>query len=266
MSEPSTGDKVAMLQQEYIRYALLSDEVFNDVTVISEDEGNFETAMDKALGIITVKEEKKGVFALVRQPNGFDNSPGVRAPSLDNEFDILFVEWRDVNRNTDKGGTGKRAWSLARRALRVLKAHRAPGLLHGLTVRNPAIARTGFVRDVNFGAGAVEVPMVSYTVRLSCKEADTDEDAKLPPVTITADPVLTAGNVQIGVVGATVTLTQADADTIYYTTDLSNPCSQNTAATLYDGTPFAISTACTLLVRAFTTGVIGSDASAAKFT
>jgi hypothetical protein len=260
MSEPLTGEKVALLQQDYLRLLIASDEMFNNVTVIAEDEGNIISEMDKALGIVTTRDGARGACVIIRQPNGSDEMPGVLFPPLDLEWDILCLEHREFNKDTTKGGTGKRAWHLARRIQRICKAHRAPGLIQCLMPRKPGIARASVTREIN----GVEVPLVGYIVRLSGKEADNTAYSKATLPAVTGDPALTNGTILSGTGGTTLTVAADPGAAVYYTSDLTNPCSENSAATLYT-IPFAPA-AGTYLFRAHVTGKVGSDSVAVKIS
>lgn len=254
---------MALLQQDYIKRLIESDELFNNVTVIAEDEGNIVSQMDMALGIVSRKDGAAGACVVVQQPNGNDEMPGVLWPPLNLEWDILCLEWREFNRNTSQGGTGKRAWTLARRIHRLIKAHRAPGIVQCFVPRRPSIARTSRVRELPTGQ---VYPLVGYTVRVSANEADNTAYTKVALPAMSSSPALTAGVIATGSVGSELTLTCSTAGaSLYYTTDLSNPCSQNTNATLYT-VPFVVSSAVTVMVRAFKSGSIGSDAIAASFS
>ena len=262
MSEPLTGEKVGLLQQDYIRFLFESDDMFNNVTIIAEDEGDIGSQMDKALGIITVKDSAAGACVIVRQPTGTDGMPGVLWPPLTLAWEILFLEWRSVNKDTNKGGTGKRAWHMARRGHRILKAHRAPGIVQCFTPRNPCISRASYVRELN----GIPIPLVGYQLNVNANEADNTAYQKVALPVMTADNPLSTDPVKVGTVGSVVTLSCTTAGSqIYYTSDLSNPCSQNSAAILYSA-PFTISSAATIMVRAFATDYIGSDAIAATFS
>ena len=266
MSDPLTGEKVSQLQQEDIRFLLLSDDLFDDVTVITEDEGNVVAAMDKALGYLTPKGDnnRKGVCAIVKQPVGSDEMAGVLFGPLKLDWEILVVEHRETNKDTTKGGTGKKAWTVARRIQRILKAHRAGGLTQTFVSGKPCVVPQPVSREIN----GVEIPLVGYAVRFSAQEGDQTSYTKVANPTISGSPTLTneGGGTPTGSTPNTVTLAcSTEGAAIYYTTDMSHPCSQNTAATLYTA-PVTISEACTLRVRAHKTGSVGSDTVAAKFT
>lgn len=261
MSEPLTGEVVGSLMQDYLRLLIASDELFSDVTVMAEDDGDIEFQMDQALGIVTRKEGKAGVCVIVRQPQGGDSKPGMIWPPLDLEWDILVLEWRGMNKDTAKGGTGKRAWTLARRVHRIAKAHRAPGVVQCFTARTPTIIRSSLSRQLN----GVTVPLVGYTVRLASLEADSTLYTKVSLPLLSGAPPITTGVIASGSVGTVLTVTCATSGAaIYYTTDLSNPCAQNENATLY-ATPLTVE-AGTYMFRAFVSGSIGSDSVAVSFS
>lgn len=264
MSNPLTGEQVALLQQDYLKRLVESDEMFNDIRVLSEDEGNIESEMDIALGIVTSTNDKVGACVILRQPNGDDEMPGIQFPPLNVDWEFMCLEWREANRDTERNGTGKRAWHLARRIHRLVKAHRAPGLLQCITIKKPAIARSSFLREIMNG---VATPIVGYTVRISCNEADTTTYRKVALPSLSGNPSLTPGPVQTGSAGTVITVTALAAGTwiagtsIYYTSDRTNPCLQNPNATLYEN-PITVA-AGTYMFRAFnndgTGNNIGSD-------
>jgi hypothetical protein len=265
MSEPQTGELGALLQQDYIKRLIESDLLFNNVTVLAEDEGNIISQMDKALGFTSLKDGACGTCVIVRQPNGDDGMPGVLWPPLGLEWDILVLEWREMNRDTTKGGTGKRAWTLARRIHRLIKAHRAPGIVQCFTPRHPTIIRTSSTREIN----GTEIPLMGYTVRIAANEADNTPYTKVALPTLSGSPALdtTSHAIPSAAAGCVLTVTcSTSGAAIYYTTDLSNPWSGNAGATLYSGPITTV--AGTYLFRAFddANGAIGSDAIAAKFT
>lgn len=261
MASPTTGEQVALLQQAYLRDLVKSDEMFNNIMVLAEDEGNIQSQMDIALGIIDTRDgSARGACVVVRQPVGSDPMPGVEFPPLSVDWDFLCLEWRDFNKDTTKGGTGKRAWNLARRIHRITKAHRAPGLIQCLTPRTPAIIRTSSLRDT----GVLQIPLVGYTVRMACNEADDTVYRRVANVSLSGSPALTTtGAIATGSAGTVLTVTHTDPDVqIYFTTDLSNPWAEN--GTLYSG-PITTGVA-TYLFRAFKSGSIGSHAVAASFS
>lgn len=240
---------------------LMSDDLFNDITVITEDEGNIERQMDKALGIIEQKDSKAGICVIIQQPTGSDDMPGVLFPPLVLDWTILILEHRERNRNTDKDGTGKKAWTVARRIHRILKAHRAGGLTQTFNMRKPCITPYAAARELN----NVYVPLVGYSVKFFGQEADSGSYTKVANPTISASSITTTTGTMVGTAGDTVTLAcSTSGASIYYTTDLSHPCEQNTAATPYSA-PFTVP-AGTLRVRAHKPGSVGSDTVAAYFT
>jgi hypothetical protein len=263
MSAPTTVEDCAMLQQAYLRDLLRSDEMFNNVTVLGEDEGNVESQMDIALGTVTPVSGLAGVCCIVRQPVGNDEQPGVEAAPLSIEWDLMCLEWREMNKDATRG-TGKRAWHLARRALRICKGHRAPGLIQCVTIRRPGIVRTSFLKEVMNGVPAL---LVGYTVRLACNEADIIRTLRTALPVVTGTPALTSGSFYTGSAGASITATcDTPGSTIFYTTNLSNPCSQNATAVQY--TVPVIGVAGTVyMFRAFgPTTYLGSNAVAVSIT
>lgn len=260
MSAPETGEIITKLQQDDLKFVLASDEVFNNVTIVTEDDGDIEAMMSKALGVFTIKDGGCGVCVIIQQPSGSDQDPGIRSPGLMLDWTLLVLENRLVNKDTAQGGTGKKAWYLARRIVRILKNHRAGGLTMNFSPGQPTIVPLPFGVSV----GDRTIPLVAYEVRFRGKEADTTRYTWVANPTISATSISMETGTQVGTAGDTVTLACATADAqIYYTTDLSHPCSQNEAATLYQG-PFTVP-ACTLRVRAHKSGLIGSDTTMAVF-
>lgn len=263
MSSPGLGEDVALLQQAYIKYLLESDEMYVDVPILAEDEGNIVSQMDRALGIATRKEGvKSGACCIIRQPVGDDTMSGVRNPPLFIEWEVMFLEHRDMNKHATFG-TQKRAWHLARRAWTILKAHRAPGLLQNIVARHPTIYRYSAMREQ---MGGVEVPLVGYAIRFATNEADNSQYQKVNLPLPTGTPALTTGVIYTGSIGGTLEFASSTPGaSIYYTTDQSNPCAQNPSAQLYTGA-ITVAEAKLYLARAFLTGYIGSDAVAVQFT
>src|SRR5688572_9309228 len=108
MSAALTGEKVSQLQQEDLRFLLLSDDLFSDIPVITEDDGNIEAMMNKALGFLTETDGKCGACVIVQQPTGDDEMVGITMGPLDLFWTFLVLEQREMNRN-ETTGTGKKA-------------------------------------------------------------------------------------------------------------------------------------------------------------
>jgi hypothetical protein len=262
MSAALTGETVAQLQQEDLRFLLLSDDLFSDITVITEDDGNIEAMMNKGLGIITEKDGKAGVCVIVQQPTGDDDRPGITMGPLDLYWTFLVLEHREFNKDSTLGTT-KKAWTVARRIHRMLKNHRAGGLGMNFVPQKPCIVPVP--ASVELGPDTV-VQLVAYEVRFKSPEADTQVYTFVRNPTVSASPSLsTTTGAPVGTVPATVTLAcDTVGASIFYTTDMSHPCSQNSNATLYSA-PFSLTTACTLRVRAHKTGSRASDTMAVRF-
>lgn len=264
MSTPLTGEDCALLQQAYLKYLIASDDLFDTVPVLAEDDGNLTSQMDIALGIITEQggSGRAGACVVIRQPNGDDQMPGVQFPPLNNDWEILCLEWREINRHETKG-TNVRAWHMARRIHRLIKEHRAPGLIQNFTMRHPTISRTTTARELP----SMTYELVGYMLRLACPEADLTEYTKTALPVLSGAPALTPGtpSVPTGAAGTVLTVTCATAGaTIYYTTDLSCPANKNPLALVY-ATPITVG-AGTYMFRAEKTGSIGSNTVTAQFT
>lgn len=261
MSEASTGELVSKLQQDDLRLLLMSDDLFNNITVLTEDDGDIESQMSKALGVFGDKDGAHGVAVVIQQPTGADEFGGVRFGPLKLNWTFLVLEQRTLNKDTSTGGTGKKAWTVARRIHRILKHHKPGGLMVGLVPSQPGVVPvTGFALEVN---GRM-MPLVAYEVRFEGLEGDFQVYTRVNNPTISGASISTETGVPVGTVGDTITLAcgTSGAD-IYYTTDLTHPCSQNTTATLYSA-PF-VATSGTLRVRAHKSGSVGSDTVAAQF-
>jgi len=260
MSEPVTGELVSKLQQEDLRYLLLSDDMFNNIVVITEDDGEIEAQMNKALGVIDGRDGARGICVVIQQPTGDDSRPGIQFGPLDLHWVFLVLEWRQMNADTTKGGTGKKAWTVARRIHRILKSHRSGALTMNFYPSKPSIAPVGASVNVN----GMPVPLVAYEVRFTGSEGDNTVYTRVANPSITGSSIVTTSGSMVGTAGDTVTLDcSTSGASIYYTTDLSHPCSQNPNATLYSA-PFT-SVAGALRVRAHKSGSVGSDTISAQF-
>lgn len=261
MSEPVTGELVTRYQQDDLKLLLESDDLFNNVTVITEDEGDIEAQMNKALGFYATKDGARGVCVIIQQPAGGDERPGISRGPLDLEWTLLVLEHRTFNKDTAKGGTGKKAWTVARRIHRILKNHRAGGLTMNFS---PAKPKCIVPAAASIEIGGRQVPLVAYEVRFHGPEADTTVYTNVANPVVSAASISTDTGTQVGTAGDTVTITCATSGAdVYYTTDISHPCSQNANATLYT-VPFVVP-AGVLRVRAHKAGSIGSDTVAVQF-
>lgn len=169
---------------------------------------------------------------------------------------IQFVE--NVTVNQGAAGTGVPIRIYAARCAKILKLYTPVGLTQNLVSRNPVISEFTDNDD-----SARRVGQVEFTAR----EADFTPLIRLnrPQVSVTGDVTkLNDLNYQINSGAATVTVTQADAEQIYYTTDGSHPFAGNKTAQLYTG-PVAVTNSGLFRARAFATGKIGSDTAAVNF-
>jgi hypothetical protein len=251
MSAALDGDKVSPLLQADIKARLDADDLFNDITVLTEEENDLASEVAIALGCATPKDGKMGACVIVQQPIGSDENPGLQFGPMRLDWTLLVLENGQLNRDADIG-TLKAAWTIARRVQRVLKGYKPGGLAHPLMPQKPCIVPTKAV----INRGDEEIALTAYEVRLWCLEGDHEAFTKVAPPSIAAVPGLTAG--------ATVTLSCATVGAaIYYTTDFSHPSAEN--GTLYEA-PFVVAAACVLRVAAFKAGSVGSDVTAAKFS
>lgn len=256
MSAPVTGELVSKYQQEDLKYLLESDDLFNDINIITEDDGNVAQEVLRSLGVFQSKDGKRGACVVIRQPVGSDERPGVSFGPLQLDWEFLVLELRETNKREDIG-TQKKAWTIARRIARIMKPYRAGGLTMNFTPKSPCIIPTR--------AEAQGAPLVAYNVRYTGPEGDPTIYSQVATPTIACSSLDTTSAFPEADAGDTVTLAcgTIGAD-IYYTNDYSHPCPQNPNASLYSA-PFVMD-AGTLRVRAHKSGNIGSIVVAALFS
>lgn len=250
------GELVVPYTQADLKGLLDADPQFVDVPTIIEDEGDLLYQVLISTGAISPKtgQTKFGVCAVIAQPSGRDRDSGVQFGPFDLEWQIWILENRLLNKDTANGGTGKAAFSLARRAARLWKNYRSGGLIinfSGLRIVPQNL--------VLLGEDKSETSFIGYAVKANGAEGDATVYQKCAPVIISPNS---------GAVPQTVSLTCATPGaSIYWTQDatLSHPFSGNAAAALY-AAPLAITAAGTLRARAHKTDYIGSDVTAAHFT
>lgn len=263
MSDLTASEKIGELVQAYLKGFLESDSLFSDITVLTNDEGDLQSQMQKALGVWTQKDGKCGICVLIQLPAAGDLHPNVsRGPTL-MHFSFLVMENRELNKDTANGGTGKRAVAIADRIHNMMKNHRAGGLIMSfLPDGDPnQIPRA---MSIEAEAGSVR-PLIAYEVKFKGAKADYTIPSVVAAPTIAATSISTTTGVPIGTAGDMVTLACPTAGVeIYYTTDLTHPGATNPNAVLYSA-PFVVP-ACTLMVRAHKADFFGSDCIAAKFT
>lgn len=265
MSDATTSELVTRLQQEDLKFLLLSDDMFSDVSVITEDDGDVEAQMNKALSTVTSRDGKRGACVIVQQPTG-ENQGSPKSFPIKLNWTLLVLEWRAMNKDTANGGTGKAALAIALRCAYIVKTHRAGGLTMTFNAGDPFIEPVGAETVDLMG---MRVPLVAYEVRFWGNTAETLRPTYVANPTISAPSISLDTGTPVGAAGDTVTLACATAGSeIWYTTDLTHPCSQNSVAEggtaeLYSA-PFTVPS-CTLRVRAHKSGSFGSDTMAALF-
>lgn len=226
-------------------HRLEADAYFVDITVLHERMGNLDDLMTKALGTLTKKDGKFGIFVVVANLKAFVNKPDAALHFDDCQLNCFVFENVPFNNLAGKG-TGKAALDVAVRICQLLHHYYPAGLAQTLYCDRDAITPD---KPPAKGAIAYRVP-----IRVP---ADVDTEAKV--VTPTIAPA-------IGAHPQTVTLSCGTSGAaIYYTTDESYPAAGNTQATLYT-IPFSVAAACALRVVAFKTNMIASDSALAVFT
>ena len=226
--------------QEDLRDRLLADSYFTDIDVLDESR-DLTQEITNSLSALSAKGGKAGTSVIVMQLTASVSMPNVKNPVLDFDIAVRVLEEPIVNRDATNG-TLKEALTTARVILRLLHHYIPGGYATCIVADDPAIV-------------PVEDPFasVAYEVRFKCKEADPE-------------PYLKAATPTIGVAGGgpfTITLTQADADSIYYTTDGTFPYSGNDNATLYS-TPFNVNAGQLVRAVAFRSGYQASDCAAVR--
>lgn len=230
------SNQVALMQDE-IAARLNADEYFEDITVITEREGDIENKINRALSVLTVKGEKIGVAVVVGAVTAQVESANVPGPHFDKTFLDLTV-FENVVFNNSADGTLKAAVDIAVRCLQVLHHYYAAGVGQTLLADRNAITPSGEIKSNT----------IAYKARL---ELPLDNDV--------LDKV---ARPQISVAGTTVTIVCAtDGASIYYTTDETYPWSGNAAAMLYSA-PFIATAGDVVRAVAHKTNLVASDAAA----
>lgn len=235
---------------------LLSDDYFDDISVLSERVNEFDYEVQLALGIVTGRAGKCGALVIVQQPTAVDEMPNVLFGPLDTEWTVLVLEEAKINRAPETG-TGKPALAIARRVARVLKLTHFGGSGRLLRPGSPLITPAEALIDV----GGEYFAPVAYAVKFNCSEADSDAFTKV------ARPAISPAGGSVSVSSpATVTLTCSTNDSsIWYSTDGSYPRPGGPGSSEYSAA-FDISEECQLRVAATKFGSIPSDVVAADFT
>jgi hypothetical protein len=226
--------------QEDLYQRAMADEYLANVAIIKRDEGEIETEVIDALGVLNKRGGKIGACVLVYQPIAEPASAEVVGGVLNIDFTFLVLENPVLNR--ESGGTGLAALTIARRLIGIFHLYHPRKVIGCLTMQQGAIV-------------PIQLPVapVAYEVRFSAQE-----DLYTPSVRVTT-PTITPSS---GAAPQSVTLACATAGaSIYYTTDGSHPYAGNAAAV-----PVNVATAATLRAGAFKAGLIASDVNAANFS
>jgi hypothetical protein len=231
--------------QEDLYQRALADEYLANVAIIKRDEGEIETEVIDALGVLNKRGGKIGACVLVYQPIAEPAPAEVVGGVLNIDFTFLVLENPVLNR--ESGGTGLAALTIARRLIGIFHLYHPRKVVGCLTMQQGAIV-------------PIQLPVapVAYEVRFSAQE-----DLYTPNVRVTT-PTITPSS---GAAPQSVTLACATVGaSIYYTLDGTHPYAGNPSAVLYTGTPVNVATAATLRAGAFKTGLIASDVNAANFS
>jgi hypothetical protein len=231
--------------QEDLYQRALADEFLAGVAIIKRDEGDIETDIVDALGVLNKRGGKIGACVLVYQPIAEPASAEVVGGVLNIDFTFLVMENPTLNRGS--GGTQLAALTIARRLVGLFHLYHPRKVIGTLTMQPGAIV-------------PVQLPVapVAYEVRFSAQE-----DLYTPTIRVTT-PTITPNS---GAAPQSVTLACATSGaSIYYTLDGTHPYAGNPSAELYTGTPVDVATAATLRAGAFKTGLIASDVNAANFS
>lgn len=262
-----TNDMLAELQAEDLRLRCMANDYFADINVIARDDESPADAEAMALGFMTPtgpEDAKKiGACLLIDQPVLREDRPGMQDGPMRFDWKATALENRILNRDTDHGGTGKRALAIARHFAKIVKGYYAGALSQSFVIDRITRIPASFYEE----ASDKETGLVAWQVEFHCIEADSVPFLKVGNPVLTAAPPLTGGvPVQLGSVGALVTITPPADAVAYYTTDLSYPCAPalNPNATLYAG-PFTVDAACTLRACCARAGYIDSHVIAVKF-
>jgi hypothetical protein len=262
------NDMLGELLAEDQRLRCMANDFFTDINVIARDDGAPADAQAIALGFLTPTGEagaqKLGACLLIEQPVLRDEKPGLQDGPMRIDGRALAVENRVLNIDTDNGGTGKRALSIARHYAKIMKGYFAGGLAQTFIIDRIGRTPASYYDE----AADKETALVAWEILWHALEADFVSFAKVANPVISANPALT-GSVpaQAGAVGAEVTITPPAGATAYYTIDLSYPTRPAVNAQAVEYTvPFTIDAACVLRVGCAQAGKIDSNVIAVKFT
>lgn len=229
--------------RQQIADRLAADSYFEDIPVLTEDRGDVENEIARALGTLTETGGKIGICAVVLTPFARIRTQELPGPYLDPlQLSVTIEENVLVNQAT--GGTQKHCSDVAERVATLLHkwlpdGHTRPVLVsgNGISVVEPVIGTLAYAVALSFAAG----------------------------LSVSLDQVATpTANPDGGVAPQTVTLACATAGAaIFYTIDGKFP--SPTVGTLYTA-PFEVAAACTLKAAAFLAGYLTSEVKQSVFT
>jgi hypothetical protein len=131
-----------------------------DITVLREDVQDLQSEIESALGTVTEKRQKIGIFVLVLTPRAQCQHPNAPGPILDPLTITLLVAEDTVINRLGESGTKKTALSLVEALCRHLHRHVLPASDCALTVTgNP------------FAIQPNELGLLQYNVNLQTKLA-----------------------------------------------------------------------------------------------
>lgn len=218
---------------------------FADIPILTEEIGDLENEISRALGALTVTGGKLGVCAVVMTARADVRNPNVPGPYLEEIGIAVHVE-ESVLINQSATGTQKPCSDIAEQVL---------AALHNWT----PVGRGRPIQAAPAGALTVGAPLIgdrAYICSLRTA-AGVSATALSTVATPTASP-------DGGETPATVTLACATAGAaIFYTTDGSDP--SPIAGTLYTA-PVAVAAAATLKARAYLAGYLDSATKTSVYT
>lgn len=231
------SDTILTELQDDLVARLSADALFSNITVLSERKDDLVSRINMALGVLTEKDSKIGICAIVMSPIATVEFPNVTRSPMEITLTVRVLE--NVLFNQGDTGTKTSALTLARRVMRLIHHYHPHGFAQAIVADKPTIV-------------PVPDPLapLAYEVRFTAQEADVDTYSKVAMPTIGTSGVLPA---------TTVTLATATAGaSIYYTTDGTHPWDGNPVAELYSA-PFVVNASLTLRVAAVKTDWIASD-------
>lgn len=221
--------------QQQVSDQLLADPSFATVPVLTENIGDLQSEITKALGPFPAQGKGRGgLLVVVTTPTANANWPEVAAPFFDHvKVVVSILENVKVNRNPDNSGTGIPAPDCAENVCYILHQFQ-PGAANGpLTVETPTIS---IVPDVDF---------LRYDCKFRCAAGIR-----------TIQPTLLAPTV--GYSGGVITISQSQPGAAtFYTLDGTNPSPRGSTASLYTA-PFTPGTGLTLSCRSWLAGYCAS--------